>query len=572
MVADVTVDAARGGPLPGRDRAPGTWRPSSAGCGTCRGRTSDRAPDPGCHRRSERRSGCGGRGRATCWARGCDGWATSRSRSARCARSASASPRLATRRQLRGRARLGADARRAGGRRVGCLLGCRAARPRALRLPGARIAPAGEGLSLLRRRPDDARDAVRGRSRAVRPTRQGRSSAATRRRASRASLRAGRRLRTLAHRRRRPGSRSTAARPSARRRGRRPAPERGVRLHGRRTIGTRTAVGGRRGRGGRDRVFADRIAGKIARRPRRSPRRPAEGVAAMPAVPPEADIDRIERALGWRPDEFRRASEHRGTSGTAARWIVATGPRSAFVKVGATELTAGWTRTEHSNYGAIGGWYMPRVLGIRRRRRAARPRSRGPLRRGLAAAVDGHSFPGRARHAGRRARDAATGRAAASGRPRRELARGRAGSWAVARTRPVLVRLARCRPANAHCRVEGSANRRRAQRIHMDTRIGQSVLPRRPRDPHRLESRQHCQPRSRCRVLASEPSRRGCARRPRRSFRQRRSSRRSSRASSAAELASATSRTLRMCDPCRLSSSRAALPWAARALGLPAPW
>ena len=84
----------------------------------------------------------------------------------------------------------------------------------------------------------------------------------------------------------------------------------------------------------------------------------------MPAVPPEADIDRIERALGWRPDEFRRASEHRGTSGTAARWIVATGPRSAFVKVGATELTAGWTRTEHSNYGAIGGWYMPRVLGF----------------------------------------------------------------------------------------------------------------------------------------------------------------------------------------------------------------
>jgi hypothetical protein len=84
----------------------------------------------------------------------------------------------------------------------------------------------------------------------------------------------------------------------------------------------------------------------------------------MTAVPPDADIDRIERALGWRPDVFRRASEQRGTSGTAARWIVASGARSAFVKIGATELTAGWTRDEHRNYLSIDGPFMPTVLGF----------------------------------------------------------------------------------------------------------------------------------------------------------------------------------------------------------------
>lgn len=84
----------------------------------------------------------------------------------------------------------------------------------------------------------------------------------------------------------------------------------------------------------------------------------------MTAGPPDADIDRIERALGWRPDEFRRASAHRGTSGTAARWIVSNGPRSAFVKIGATDLTAGWTRDERRNYLAIQGPFMPTVLGF----------------------------------------------------------------------------------------------------------------------------------------------------------------------------------------------------------------
>jgi hypothetical protein len=76
------------------------------------------------------------------------------------------------------------------------------------------------------------------------------------------------------------------------------------------------------------------------------------------------DVDRMERALGWRPIRFRPAAQNRGTSDTAARWIVANGERSAFVKIGATDLTAGWTRAEHRNYAALDGWFLPRVLGF----------------------------------------------------------------------------------------------------------------------------------------------------------------------------------------------------------------
>ena len=69
--------------------------------------------------------------------------------------------------------------------------------------------------------------------------------------------------------------------------------------------------------------------------------------------PPPGDIDRMERALGWRPQSSRLATTDRGMTDTAARWLVADDPvieaahRSAFVKVGATEMTADWTRTEY---------------------------------------------------------------------------------------------------------------------------------------------------------------------------------------------------------------------------------
>ena len=84
----------------------------------------------------------------------------------------------------------------------------------------------------------------------------------------------------------------------------------------------------------------------------------------MTDVPGTADLARIERALAWRPNAFRRAGEGRGAAATAARWIVGDGRRSAFVKIGATELTAEWTRDEHRNYGSISGWFMPRMLGF----------------------------------------------------------------------------------------------------------------------------------------------------------------------------------------------------------------
>lgn len=48
---------------------------------------------------------------------------------------------------------------------------------------------------------------------------------------------------------------------------------------------------------------------------------------------------------------------------TDGRGLSANG-RSAFVKIGATELTAEWTRTEHRNYGSIHGWFMPMLLGF----------------------------------------------------------------------------------------------------------------------------------------------------------------------------------------------------------------
>ena len=86
--------------------------------------------------------------------------------------------------------------------------------------------------------------------------------------------------------------------------------------------------------------------------------------------PPDGDIERMARTLGWRPATFRHAAHDRGASDTAARWIVTdgrdadAGGRSAFVKIGATDLTAEWTRTEYRNYRGIRGSFMPRLLGF----------------------------------------------------------------------------------------------------------------------------------------------------------------------------------------------------------------
>jgi len=83
-------------------------------------------------------------------------------------------------------------------------------------------------------------------------------------------------------------------------------------------------------------------------------------------APAPDDVDRMERALGWRPTAFRLAPVDRGP---ASRWIVSTdagrgGRRSAFVKIGATPITAEWTRTEARNYAGLAGWFLPELLGF----------------------------------------------------------------------------------------------------------------------------------------------------------------------------------------------------------------
>ena len=83
--------------------------------------------------------------------------------------------------------------------------------------------------------------------------------------------------------------------------------------------------------------------------------------------PDPADVERITRALGWRPTTYRPAALDRGTSSTAARWVVGGGPPSrptAFVKIGATPRTATWTRIEAANYAVLSGAFLPTVLGF----------------------------------------------------------------------------------------------------------------------------------------------------------------------------------------------------------------
>jgi hypothetical protein len=85
----------------------------------------------------------------------------------------------------------------------------------------------------------------------------------------------------------------------------------------------------------------------------------------MTSQPSPNDVARITRALGWKPVSIRAAATDRAVSATAARWVVRDDSgRSAFAKVGATPLTAGWIRTEHRNYTQLQGWYMPRLIGF----------------------------------------------------------------------------------------------------------------------------------------------------------------------------------------------------------------
>lgn len=62
---------------------------------------------------------------------------------------------------------------------------------------------------------------------------------------------------------------------------------------------------------------------------------------------------------------YRVAAAGPGASATAARWLVGDDAgRAAFVKIGATLVTAQWTRVEARTYGALRGWFLPAVLGF----------------------------------------------------------------------------------------------------------------------------------------------------------------------------------------------------------------
>ena len=206
----------------GRRTSPRTW----PGCDPTL--ADEDAVRPRCERRVRDASGCGGPAHATCSPRRpatrCGDDEALPIRTARPIRRRPARPSLASRISYAGE--LGWELTTDDGSRPSCVWDALVAgrdrdrrRPRGRRVPRARLAPDGEGLSLLRHRHDDARHAVRGRSRGVRPAG---------RRAVPRPRGAGRRARTGRCRARSPPAhdpcrhgrrrtcRSTAARPSAR--------------------------------------------------------------------------------------------------------------------------------------------------------------------------------------------------------------------------------------------------------------------------------------------------------------------------------------------------------------------
>jgi hypothetical protein len=80
--------------------------------------------------------------------------------------------------------------------------------------------------------------------------------------------------------------------------------------------------------------------------------------------PSEVDLDRIESALGWRPTWWHHRGSERGSTGTSARWVIGGSAGRAFVKLGATALTATWFRREHETYRALRGPFIPALLGF----------------------------------------------------------------------------------------------------------------------------------------------------------------------------------------------------------------
>lgn len=71
-------------------------------------------------------------------------------------------------------------------------------------------------------------------------------------------------------------------------------------------------------------------------------------------------VARVERLLGWTPESWRPV--HGGYT-PAARYAVANGDRTGFVKIATTEMTAWQINREIVAYAGISGRFVPRVLG-----------------------------------------------------------------------------------------------------------------------------------------------------------------------------------------------------------------
>jgi hypothetical protein len=78
--------------------------------------------------------------------------------------------------------------------------------------------------------------------------------------------------------------------------------------------------------------------------------------------PTAGELRRIEAAVGWRPTEWRRVGGRAADSNTG-HWVVSDGEHSAFVKVPRADLPAEWARREHRNLSALVGPVFPRVVG-----------------------------------------------------------------------------------------------------------------------------------------------------------------------------------------------------------------
>jgi Ser/Thr protein kinase RdoA (MazF antagonist) len=79
--------------------------------------------------------------------------------------------------------------------------------------------------------------------------------------------------------------------------------------------------------------------------------------------PDEVDVERVRRALGATPVEWRAASGHGAPSNR--RFVVDLDDgRSAFVKIAALDYTSDWLRAEHRVYSALDGQpFLPGLLG-----------------------------------------------------------------------------------------------------------------------------------------------------------------------------------------------------------------